>query len=287
MTPARSSRGWPLAIGGLGFVLVAACHQRPLPAPDLVARIGTAQVRYPEFQSFVARTAGGSGDALGTEVLSQLFDQFLDERLLVELATDEKLIPQGASPRTAIDALLSREDGGPAVDEAKIEAYYLAHPAEFSRPESVRLRQILTQDRTTAERARAEIEKGAGFAEVARSLSNQPATAAGGYQEEMSRSDLPPAFADVIFRLRSGEVSPVIPADYGFHLFQVIEFLPAEHISQPQARSQILARLRRERADRELKRWVENSRARYSVEIYQHNLPFLYEGAYRNAQTER
>lgn len=287
MRPALASRGWSLAVGGLSFALFTACHQRPLPAPDLVARIGGIQVRYPEFQTFVARTVGGSGNALGADVLSQLFDQFLDERLLVELATDEKLVPKGASPRAAIDALLSREAAGTAVDERAIAAYYTAHAAEFARPEGVRLRQILTQDQKTAERARAAIAGGADFAEVARSLSGQPSTAAGGYQEEMSRSDLPPAFADVIFRLRPGEVSPVIRADYGFHLFQVIEFLPAERIPEPQARGQILARLRRERADGVLRKQVESSRARYRVEIYQHNLPFLYEGAYRDAQTER
>ncbi len=36
-----------------------------------------------------------------------------------------------------------------------------------------------------------------------------------------------PAFADVIFALGEGEASRVIPADYGFHIFQVVRRLPA------------------------------------------------------------
>ncbi|HSS75863.1 MAG TPA: peptidylprolyl isomerase, partial [Thermoanaerobaculia bacterium] len=164
--------------------------------------------------------------------------------------------------------------------------YYAAHRQDFTRPERVRLRQILTQDRATAERALKEIGGGADFAEVSRRLSRDPGAAAGGYQGELSREDLPPSFAEVIFSLKAGEVSRLVPADYGFHIFQVTEREPAQVISLDAARSEILAKLRQERADRLLQSLVQEARARYNVAVYGRNLPFDYEGYYSDSHAK-
>ena len=80
--------------------------------------------------------------------------------------------------------------------------------------------------------------------EVARRLSRGPRADGGGVQGELARSDLPPSYADLIFALKPGEVSPVVPAEYGFHLFQVIEREPAEVVPLAAARGEILAKLR-------------------------------------------
>lgn len=270
--------------------LTAACQRPALPPPDAAARVGSSAVRYDEFEAFLTRTTGRPGGALGARVLSQIFDQFLEERLLVELAASEGVAPRGSEPRVAIDALLkaqAAEAEQAEVDEREIAAYYAAHRDEFSRPERVSLRQILAEDRQTAERARAAIvDKGADFAEVARRLSQEPATGAGGYQGELTRGELPPAFSDIVFRLKPQEVSPVVPADYGFHLFQVTRRLPAEVVPLAEARAEIRARIRRQRLDGTLARLVEVGRNRYDVLVYERNLPFDYEGSYRNAQTE-
>jgi peptidyl-prolyl cis-trans isomerase C len=254
------------------------------PAPDVAARIGeNEEVRYSEFESYLESTVGDGESVLASNVLSQLLDQFLDERLLVRLAVDRGLLRSGdgrSARRRAIDALLReglREEPTPA----EVEAWYRRHRQELARPERVRLRQILTEDRAAADRALQEIQAGADFAEVARRLSREPGAASGGYQGELSREDLPPAFADVIFGLEPGEVSPVVPADYGFHVFQVLDRAPAEVVPLEQVREEILGRLRRERADRLLARLVTEARGRYNVVVHARNLPFDYVGSYR------
>lgn len=261
-----------------------ACRESPPPAPDLVARIGEAEeVRYAEFEGYLERTVGDPESVLASDVLSQLFDQFLDEKILVRLAADRGLVPAGdpaKSERRAIDSLLRdglREE--PSAQE--IARFYEEHRQEFARPERVRLRQILTEDRGTAERALAQITAGADFAEVARKLSRDPSASSGGYQGELSREDLPPAFADVIFGLQPGEVSGIVPADYGFHLFQVVARAPAEVVPAEEARGEIVAKLRQERADRLLASLVTEGRNRYNVTVYTRNLPFNYAGSYK------
>lgn len=270
------------------LLLVCGCQRSaPPPAPDAVARIGEAEVRYSELEGYLARSVGDS-NALGSDVLSELFDQYLDETLLARLAVDRGLVRAAsgpAGPRRAIDALLQnglqREP-----DAAEIAGYYQAHAGEFARPERVKLRQILTEDRPTAEEALREIAGGKSFEEVARRLSRDPSAAAGGYQGELSRGDLPPAFTDIIFALKPGEVSRLVPAEYGFHIFQVIDREPAQVVSLEQARGEILGKLRQERADRLLRSLVQEARHRYPVTIYERNLPFAYEGVYKETHAQ-
>ena len=151
----------------------------------------------------------------------------------------------------------------------------------------MRLRQILTADRKAAEEARRQIAAGTPFEEVSRRLSRGPRADGGGVQGELARGDLPPSFADLIFALKPGEVSRVVPAEYGFHLFQVIEREPAEVVPLAAARGEILAKLRQQRADQLLRSLVQEARSHYNVKVYERNLPFAYQGSYSHAQKAR
>jgi hypothetical protein len=264
----------------LALAAASGCRRRPPPpAPDVVAVLGGVDVRYAEFQDYLSHTLGDSDTVMASDVLSQLFDQFLDERLLLRLAADGGLAKPGGAPREAIEALLRDASDAPA-GEAELLSWYDGHRQEMARPERVQLRQILTESRRAAEAARQAVQRGEDFAAVARRLSHDAGAAGGGYQGELARSDLPPAFVDVIFGLRPGEVSRVIPAAYGFHLFQVVARLPAEVMPFAEARGEIAARLRRERADGKLAALVRQARARYNAKVYERNLPFDYEGSY-------
>jgi peptidyl-prolyl cis-trans isomerase C len=274
----RPGRGGDLLLGLL--LLTVACARAEPPAPDVVARVGDQQVRYSEFEEWVAQTAGDSDSVLASDVLSQLFDQFLDEKVLVRMARDRGLLRTAErGPRDAIDALLQKNlEEEPAEEE--IALYYEQRRQEFVRPERVRLRQILTEDRASAEKALQQLAAGEAFIEVARRLSRDPSAQTGGYQGELSREDLPPAFADVIFSLKPGEVSRIVPAEYGFHIFLVIDRPPAGVVPLEDAREEIVERLRQERADRHLAELVREGRTQYNVEVHGRNLPFNYKGSY-------
>lgn len=287
MSASPSSRQAILAF----FLLAAACRPGNPPAPDVMARIGETEVHYSEFESYLSRTAGDGERVLASDVLSQLLDQFLDEELLVRRAVDRGLVKAGGldgkeagagARRRAVDELL-RADLKAQPSEQEIAAYYAAHRGELARPERVRLRQILTEDRATAEKALRELAGGADFGKVADRLSRDPAAKSGGYQGELSRQDLPPAFADIIFSLQPGQVSRLVPAEYGFHIFQVISRAPAEVVPLEAARGEIEEHLREQKADQLLAELVRDARRRYNVELYERNLPFEYKGSYGHA----
>lgn len=265
-----------LLAAGLGL---GACRAQPPPAPDVVARIDAADVPYSELKTFLDKSLGEPADSLSSDVLSELFDQFLDETLLSRLAVDEKAAAPGTDRRKAIDGLLAKNlPSEPTAEE--VAGYYAAHRAEFERPERVHLRQILVEDRTSAESAVAALKRGEDFAAVARRLSRDPSASYGGDQGELARSDLPTAFADVIFGLKPGEASDIVPAEYGFHIFQVVEHLQAELQPLAAAEPEIRLELRRAAGDQALARLVVEARARYTVKVFGRNLPFNYRGAY-------
>lgn len=272
----RRSRG---LLAPLLAALLAACRGEPAPSADAVARLGTREVRYPEFEGYLERNLGETGSALPSEVLSELFDQFVEETLLAQLAVDRGLASPGMDSRSAL-ALLVADAAAKKATPAEVEAYYREHRARFVRPERVRLRQILVEDREAAERARREIVTGTDFVEVAQRASKEPRAAFGGDQGELARSELPPLFAEKIFGLAPGQVSDIIPADYGFHIFQVVERLPAKELSLEEAEPEIRSLLARDNAEGRLEELAAEARGRYNPAIYVRNLPFNYVGRY-------
>jgi len=262
----------------LVLAMAGCAPEQPLPGPDVVARVAGRELRHGDFERHVQRNLGGDGEALTSEALSGLLDQFLDEQLLLQLAIDRGLVSEIASPGRAVDALLAGEAvADPAPQE--VEAWFRAHAAELARPERVEMIQYLFADREVAERTRRELVAGADPEEAAEAVAGEPG-GGGGQRGVFGRDDLPPAFAAVIFDLPEGGVSEVVEADYGFHLFLVERRLPANAPTLEEATPEIAERLRSEAADRTLSRLVAEAGSRYAVEVFDRNLPFAYRGSH-------
>lgn len=249
------------------------------PSADAVARVGGVEVTYAELARYVEAETDSPAAALEAPVLSRLLDQHLTELLLLRVAEERGLVEPGAGPREALSALLEAAPVAPPVRSEAL-ARYRDRRSELALPDRVRLRQVLTEDRERAEAARAELEAGADFADVARRYSEDPSAPYGGTQGELAREDLPEEFAEVIFALEPGEVSRVVEADYGYHVFQVTERLPGRVLPFEEAEPALAARIREERARSWLEGLVKEARSRYAVRVYEKNLPFDYHGAY-------
>jgi hypothetical protein len=248
-----------------------------LPDAGVVAEIEGAALRHADFTAFLEANLGESGGGLESEALSALFDQFVEERLLVRLASDRQLVVAHAGAAEAVEALL-RAEGAPPIATTAIAAYYAEHAGEFRAPERVALRAIRTDDRAAAERARRELAAGADFAAVARRLSADPTAEAGGDHGELAREELPRELADAVFRLTPGQVSNVLSGDAGFYLFRVERRVPGRTLELEEVREEIVRRLAGARADRAFARFVGEARSRYAVRVHDRNLPFRYAG---------
>ena len=142
------------------------------------------------------------------------------------------------------------------------------------------LRQLLVDDRVTAEEALARLRGGEPFEAVARSV--QPGDGPAGWvQTDLDRGAVPPVFADTIFALDEGEVSEIVEADYGFFIFELTSRKPGEKLSFEEAAPGIRRELERRAADRALADLVSDATRRYNVVVFEQNLPFDYQGNYR------
>lgn len=270
-SPARALLGAACLIAAL-----SACSDGGLPE-GVVARIGDRDLSYDDFAVYVEESLGGDPSSFGSVVLSRLFERFVDDQLLLQLARGRGLADRETAVHEAVGRLL---EASPAeVTAGEVERYYAGNMDDFSRPARVRLRQILIQDRAAAELALAELESGVDFGEVARLRSIGPAAPAGGLQGDLSRDDLPGALADVVFALEEGEWSALLEADYGFRIFQVERVLPEQVMTLDQAAPGIRTRLQAARSEEVIRDAIEAARREYNLRVAAGRLPFDYTGA--------
>lgn len=277
-TIATSAIAWgtvmALSFGALGCGILACA--RKAPAADVAAELDGKSIPYAEFEAYLAANAIVEAPSLDSEVLSSLFDQFLEELLLTHLASDEGIEEGGA--RLAVVRLITQSSA--PVDPGEVEAFYRANPERFLQAESVRLRQILVEERATAEQATRELAAGEPFEGVAQRLSQGPRAENGGDQGVLTREDLPPEIASRIFALGSGDVSEVIAAEYGFHIFQISERYPETQTPLVAAVPEILELLEDRRRGETARALLERAVTRYNMHLYERNLPFQYLGKY-------
>lgn len=271
------------AVTALAFSLLLTGCRRQVIGTDVVVTLEGEDIHYSDFESYLRDNVDSSDLPLEQGVLEKLFDQFLDESLLVRLALDRGLDGEAGvsrvDQRAAVAYLLGREHPRP-IAAAEIAAYYEAHKSDYERPESVRLNQILVDRREDAEAALKALSQGEAFEDVAARFSQVPLAHLGGDGGALTRQDLPEAFAESIFALDEGEVSEIVDADYGYHIFQVVERFPAQQIPLEEVEDSIRQILERRRLDELMASFVDEARGRYNVRIHLSNFPFEYRGFY-------
>ncbi|MBE3577012.1 MAG: peptidyl-prolyl cis-trans isomerase [Limnochordales bacterium] len=154
------------------------------------------------------------------------------------------------------------------VTEEDVRAYFEAHKAEYDQPAQVRARHILVKTKEEAEAIRAELAKGADFAELARTRSLDKGSAtSGGELGFFTADDVVPEFAAAAFSLQPGEVSEPVQTVYGFHIIQVEERKEAK----PATFEEVAPLIRQALTDEQLQQlvpvWLNEIRAQADILI--------------------
>lgn len=111
------------------------------------------------------------------------------------------------------------------VSAAEVQNYYSRNRNEFKVAETVRVRHIVTDTKEKAEALFKRIQAGENFAQLAVNHSISPDRARGGDLGYYGKATMPVAF-DEAFKLKKGQVSPIIKSEYGFHIFKLIDRKP-------------------------------------------------------------
>jgi peptidyl-prolyl cis-trans isomerase C len=164
------------------------------------------------------------------------------------------------------------------VADEEVRRYYEQNPAGMTRPEAVRLSQILvrvapgaSQEARAAARQKIEailkeVRAGGDFAQLARKHSEGPEAAGGGDAGLLIKGKGPPAIERVAFSLQPGQASDVIESRRGFHIIKVGEKRPEGPVPFEEIKETIRARLvAREREDK-IRAYVDQLKEKARVE---------------------
>jgi parvulin-like peptidyl-prolyl isomerase len=264
---------------------------------------------------------------LSSEVMAALFEQFVEEQLLlqaaddagiradpkivaqrmaalrsvpdadaagtssapVEIRTSDDAVAENLEKQVRIERLVSAEAlAAVEIEERDITGYYESHREDFVRPETVDVSQILVETEELARELRKTIlARKASFEDVAREHSQGPEAGRGGNLGAFARGELPPSFDAQVFALAPGAISEVVSTDFGFHLFRVNARTEEQPLSLDEVREAVRVELLREKGEQAMKRYVGELEKRYPLTVHRQHLSFAVPPTEENAEFER
>lgn len=127
--------------------------------------------------------------------------------------------------------------------EQEIQNYYNEHKKDFERPDQIRVRHILIKlDKNADLKTKSkvlntmrDIEKqlkaGADFAELAKKYSEDPGSKdKGGDIGFFAKGMMVKEFEDAAFKLKKGQISDIVPTDFGYHIIKLEEEKPGKQL---------------------------------------------------------
>lgn len=153
------------------------------------------------------------------------------------------------------------------IGDTDIQKYYKAHKKEFSHGDEVHARQIVVDDAAKAEELRAKAVAGENFAAMATEFSIAPEAKRGGDLGWFARGIMPKAFDEACFPLPTGDVSPVVKTEYGYHVFKAVERRGAKAVPMEEVKDKIVARLQQEKSEEAFNKWYEGVMKGANVKI--------------------
>ena len=155
------------------------------------------------------------------------------------------------------------------------EEYYWTHLPDYWRPQAVHARHLLVQKKGDLDKVLAGLKKGEDFARMASTFSVGPGKSEGGDWGFMDVDRLPPNYLKVLSALKPGEVSKPLKDNFGYHLFQMIEWRHRGMIPFPEARSRIHDDLTKEEQDHRFDQWMADLKRKATVKVNQEMAPVI------------
>ncbi len=201
------------------------------------------------------------------------YDRSLEEQGLSAAEVREQI-----RQNLAIEALIKSKVTDPiSVSKEEVAQYFAANREKLRRAESAHVQEIYvplrgsaqekTRTRQAMEGVLREARGGKDFSQLAREFSRGANASSGGDIGWLTRSGPKPLLAAAALKLKPGEISDIVETPGGFHLLKVLEIKPASNVSLEEARAQIEAKLREDKDQAALERYVSDLKAGARIEI--------------------
>ena len=150
------------------------------------------------------------------------------------------------------------------VTDEDISEYYDKNKKRFAQPERRDLLVVLTKTEAQAEKAKAALEDGDSFKQVAKQYSiDEASKAQGGKLPAVTQGQQEKAFDDAIFGAKKGELVGPVKTQFGWYVFEVSKVSPASQQSLDEAKEAIRNLLRSQGQQEALDKWIKSFREDY------------------------
>ncbi|HSD54770.1 MAG TPA: peptidylprolyl isomerase [Burkholderiales bacterium] len=147
------------------------------------------------------------------------FDKFREDirrEIMISRLKEREVDSKIQIGESEIDNFLAEVQSTPQGVEYDV-AHILVRVPESATPEQIEARM------KRAEEARARVQGGTDFAQVAVSYSDAPDALAGGGMGWRAQDRLPELFATALAKMKPGDVSPVLRSAAGFHVLKLVD----------------------------------------------------------------
>lgn len=145
--------------------------------------------------------------------------------------------------RIGVDELMSEAE----VTEAQLKEEYESRKSEFGKPERREIEQILFQDQAAADAAKAKLDAGTAFEEVAKEAGQTPDVTKLGL---FGRNDfIAPEVGAAAFALAEGQVTQPVKSPLGWHLMKVARIEAGRDATFDEVKERLTTELKRRAAE--------------------------------------
>lgn len=149
------------------------------------------------------------------------------------------------------------------VGEKAVKAYYDEHIAKAEPEVEAHAAHILVGTKAEAQKVLSEIKGGKTFEDVAKATSKDSSSQEGGDLGWFKKGDMVPEFANVVFKMKAGQVSDPVQTKFGWHVIKLIETRKAKRPTLDEAHDDIMRTLAREQGTKTM----EALRKKSKIEI--------------------
>src|SRR6201996_2466353 len=216
--------------GCLAMVLFAAAPVRAEDANPVLAKVNGSEIRQSDM-AIAEEELGPSLEKMDPATRQENLLAFLIDMKIVAKAAEDKKVADSdefkrrlafARNRLLMDQLLANEGKAATTDEAMKKVYDEA-AKQIAGEQEVHARHILVETEDEAKAIKAELDKGADFAELAKKKSKDPGASDGGDLGFFTKDQMVPEFSAVAFALEPGKISDPVKSQFGWHVIKVEE----------------------------------------------------------------
>ena len=169
-----------------------------------------------------------------------------------------------------------------AVTEDDTRAWYEANKADYTKPATVHLQQLLVRSDPKSPSLAVDLvgraRAGEDLAELAKAYAAAPHKATVSDLGVLRKGDLAPDVEKIAFALAPGQVSEPLPTPDGFRILKVVEKTEGSVVPYEDARAEIQRRLSQTRGNEQVEKYLAGLREKAIVDLRVREVPLQLTG---------